>query len=165
MESLARLGIDFGSLLLYAVNFGLVVLIVAKYLTKPLMKVLDERSHQIKKNIEEAEELRSAMTEQRQAMEREKAAMQAQLHDELSVSRKEIEAMRKEAEALIEAKKAKMMEEMKTIIQSEKQNLIKNTEAEVLKLMQKIVLHVVSNKVPEDVIKGSVDAAWKQYKK
>lgn len=165
MESLARLGIDLWSLLLYAVNFGLVVLLVAKFLTKPILKVLDERKHQIKKNVEEAEELRAEMAKQREKMEHEKQKMQAQLADELSKSRKAIDEKRKAAEADIDAKKSKMLEEVKTIIDEEKANIIGSAEKEVLKLMQKIVLHVVSNEVPEDVVKKSVDGAWNRYTK
>ncbi len=165
MESLARLGIDLWSLLLYAVNFGLVVFLVAKFLTKPMLKMLDERRNTIKKNIEEAEELRQEMAKQREKMEKEKEKMQASLAEELSKSRKEIDEKRKAAEAEIDAKKSKMLEEVKTIIDQEKANIIGSAEKEVLKLMQKVVMHVVSNQVPEDVVKKSVDSAWNQYKK
>lgn len=163
MESLARLGIDFWSLLLYAVNFGLVVWVVAKYLTKPVLKTLDERRSAIKKNIDEAEKLRQEMAKQSEKMEEEKAAMQAKLADELSKSRKEIEAKQKKAEAEIDAKKAKMLEEVQQVINAEKSNMISSAEKEVLKLMQKIVLNIVSNQIPEDVVKKSVDTAWSNY--
>ena len=164
MESLARLGIDLWSLLLYAVNFGLVVLLIAKFLTKPILKVLDERKLQIKKNVEEAEKLREVMAEQQKKMEVEKAEMQAQLHAELAQSKKEIDEKRKTAETEIEAKKAKMLAEVKLIIEEEKAGLMAQAEADILKLMQKIVLHIVSNKIPGDVVKESVTESWKQYK-
>ena len=165
MESLARLGIDLWSLLLYGVNFGLVVWLVARYLTKPMLKMLDERRNTIKKNIEEAEELRQEMAKQREKMEHEKQKMQAKLADELSKSRKEIDEKRKQAEAEIDAKKSKMLADVKAIIDEEKAGIVGSAEKEVLKLMQKIVLHVVSNQIPEDVVKKSVDTAWNQYTK
>jgi len=164
MESLARLGIDLWSLLLYAVNFGLVVLIVAKYLTKPILKVLDERRDQIRKNVEEAEKLREEMARHQTKMEKEKSEMQAKLHDELRKSKKEIEEMRKTAEAEIEAKKGKMLVDIKAVIEEEKRTIMDHAQADVLKLMQKIVLHIVSNKIPADVISESVTESWKQYK-
>lgn len=164
MESLARLGIDLWSLLLYAVNFGLVILIVAKYLTKPILKVLDERKNQIKKNIEEAEKLREEMARHQEKMEQEKSAMQAKLHEELSKSKKEIEEKRKAVEAEIEAKKSKMLADVKAVIEEEKRTIMANAQADILKLMQKIVLHIVSNKIPADVVSESVTESWKQYK-
>ena len=164
MESLARLGIDFWSLLLYAVNFGLVVLIVAKFLTKPILKVLDERRSQIRKNVEEAEKLRELMAEQQKRMEQEKAEMQAELHAQLTQSKKEIEEKKKAAEAEIDAKKSKMLADVKAIIDAEKQGLMADAQADILKLMQKIVLHIVSNKIPAEVVKESVTESWKQYK-
>lgn len=164
MENLSKLGIDLWSLLLYAVNFGLVVLLISKYLTKPILKVLDERKDQIKKNIEEAEKLREEMARHQEKMEQEKVAMQAKLHHELSQSKKEIEEKRKEAEAEIEAKKAKMLADVKAIIDEEKRSIVADAQADILKLMQRIVLHIVSNKIPTDVIKESVTESWNQYK-
>ncbi len=164
MESLARLGIDLWSLLLYAVNFGLVILIVAKYLTKPLLKVLDERRGQIKKNIEEAEKLREEMARHQKKMEQERSDMQAKLHEELSKSKKEIEEKRKAVEAEIEAKKTKMLADVKAIIEEEKRTIMASAQADILKLMQKIVLHIVSNKIPADVVSASVTESWEQYK-
>lgn len=165
MESLAKLGLDLHALLLYAVNFGAVVLIIKLYVTKPLLKMLDQRRHAIKKNIDEAEELRVEMAKQKELMEKEKAKMQAQLAEELSASRKQIEAKQKQAEAEIEAKKAKMLEEVQTVIKAEKEGLMASAEHEMLKLMQKIILHIVSNQIPQDVVKNSVETAWKQYQK
>ncbi len=165
MESLARLGISGWDLLLYAVNFGLVVWLVARYMTKPMLKMLDERRDTIKKNLDEAEELRTQMAKQQEAMEKQKAEMQAQLAEELSKSRKEIEEKRKAAEAEIDAKKAKMLEEVQAVIAEEKANILRSAEDQALKLMQKVVLHIVSNQIPEEVVQSSVKTAWSQYNK
>ncbi len=164
MESLARLGIDFWSLLLYSVNFGLVVLLVAKFLTKPILKVLDDRKGQIEKNVEEAEKLREEMARYQGQMERERHDMQAKLHEELTKSKKEIEERRKLAEVEIEAKRVKMLADVKVVIDSEKRNIIDNAQSEVLALMQKVILHIVSNKIPENLVKESVTESWMKYK-
>lgn len=163
MEALAKLGIDWWSVLLYAVNFGLVVFLIAKFLTKPLLRMLDERTHQIKKNIEEAEELRTSMAHQQEIMKKEREAMQTLLQEELAKSRKDIEDKRLAVETELDAKKAKMLAEVQAIIQSEKTRLMTSVQADMLKLMQKIVLHIVSNKIPEDVVKQSVHESWKNY--
>jgi len=165
MESLAKLGISGWDLLLYAVNFGLVVWLVARYMTKPMLKMLDLRRSTIKKNIDEAEELRTQMAKQQEDMEQQKAQMQAQLAEELTKSRKEIEAKRKSAEAEIDAKKAKMLEEVQAVISQEKAEIIQSSESHVLKLMQKVVLHIVSNQIPEEVVQSSVKTAWSKYNK
>jgi len=164
MESLARLGIIGWDVLLYAVNFGLVVWLVARYLSTPMLKMLDERRHTIKGNLDEAETLRAEMAKQRELMESERVKMQAQLTEELSKSRKEIEEKRKVAEAEIDAKRAKMLEEVRVVIDAEKSKIMANTEAEVLTLMQKIILDIVSNQIPQAVVQDSVQSAWKSYK-
>ena len=58
-----------------------------------------------------------------------------------------------------------MLEDVKAVIDQEKANIIGSAEKEVLKLMQKVVLHVVSNQIPEEVVEKSVDSAWRQYSK
>jgi len=163
MEALSKLGIDWWSVLLYAVNFGVVVLIIAKFLTKPLLKVLDDRTNQIRKNITEAEELRTSMSHQQEAMKKEREAMQTLLQEELEKSRKDIDDKRAAAEAEIDAKKTKMLLDVQAVIQNEKAKLMSAVQADMLKLMQKIVLHIVSNKIPEDVVKQSVSESWKTY--
>lgn len=163
MEALEKLGIDWWSVLLYAVNFGVVVLIIAKFLTKPLLKVLDDRTNQIRKNISEAEELRTSMAHQQEAMKKERESMQTLLQEELEKSRKDIDDKRAAAEAEIDAKKTKMLLDVQAVIQNEKAKLMSSVQADMLKLMQKIVLHIVSNKIPEDVVKQSVTESWKTY--
>jgi len=75
-----------------------------------------------------------------------------------------MQTRRKEAEAEIEAKRAKMMADVKAVVESEKQKIMQNTEAETLALMQKIILNIVSNQIPQEVVQGSVQSAWKSYK-
>ena len=164
MESLARLGISGWDLLLYAVNFGLVVWLVARYMTKPMLKMLDERRDTIKNNIEGAEKLRGEMAQQKELMEKQKIEMQSQLADELSKAKAEMQIKRKEADADIETKRAKMLEEVRAVVESEKQKIMQNTEAETLALMQKIILNIVSNQIPQEVVQSSVQSAWKSYK-
>lgn len=165
MEALSNLGIDLWNILLYVVNMGVIYFILAKFVIPKILHYLDERRYAIKNNIDEAEQLRAEMAKQKELMEKEKAKMQAQLAEELSNSRKQIEAKQKSAEAEIEAKKAKMLEEVQTVIRAEKDALMANAEHEMLKLMQKIILHIVSNQIPQDVVKNSVETAWKQYQK
>lgn len=163
MESFARLGIDWRIMLIYAVNFGLIIWLVARYLTKPLLKVLDERRSTIRGNLQQAETLKDELAHQKQTMEEEKKKMQATLQKELSDSRKTLAQKEKEADAVIDGKKAKMLEEIQSAIQAEKNNLVQNTQNDILKMVEKMVHYVVSNQVPQEVVKQSVNEAWAKY--
>lgn len=163
MENLARLGISLESLLTYAASFGLVVLIVYKYLTKPLLKMLDERRNTIKSNLAQAEKLKDQLGDQKKTMEEEKKAMQAHLQKELTDSRKTLSQKEKEADAAIDAKKAKMMEDVQAAIKAEKDGLIGNTQGDILTMVEKMVNYIVSEKVSKEVVKESVNDAWAKY--
>ena len=164
MESLGRLGIDLRSLLLYAVNFGIVVFLVARYLTGPLLKALDERRNQIKKNLDEADELKTEMEKQRKMMESERNEMREKLQQELGETKKSLEEKRKAAEAEIDAKKAKMVEEVKGVIAGEKAGLVKSVEGDILKMVQRMITHIVSEDLPKETIEKSVTKAWEKFK-
>lgn len=165
MESLARLGIDLNSLLLYAVNFGLIVLAVWYFFSKPILRILDERRNLIDGNIKEAEKLKAEMIKEREKMADEKKKFEEKLESEMKKLHAELADKRKSQDAELELKRAKMLEEVRAVIDEEKKNLQKGVKKEILALVQKMVLHIVANKVPADVVEMSVSEAWKSYNK
>jgi len=57
---LARLGVDWRLLVAQLVNFGLVLFVMAKWVYKPLLKVMDERASKIEQGIKDAAAAASA---------------------------------------------------------------------------------------------------------
>jgi len=98
-------------------------------------------------------------------MQNEKEALKVEMVQEMSKLKKELDLRRKEQEEKLELRKAKMMEEVRSIVAEEKGNILKSAEQQTLDLIEKVVLHVVSNNVPENVVKSSVQEAWKTYNK
>lgn len=56
-----------------------------------------------------------------------------------------------------------MMEKAQAEIDKKKEQLIKDAESEIKELMTKIILEIVENKVPENVINDSIKSSWKNY--
>ncbi len=52
---LARLGVDWRLLLAQLVNFGLVLFVMWKWIYRPLLKVMDERTSRIEKSLKDAD--------------------------------------------------------------------------------------------------------------
>ncbi len=165
MENLARLGIDLTSLLVYAVNFGLIVLIIAKFFSGPLLKMLEDRRQSIKSNIEEAEKLKMELATQMEKFEKDKKQMEIRMDQEIKTMRNDMERKKKEFDAENEAKKIKMMAEVKTAIDEQKNNLQKELKADLLSMVQRMVMYIVSNKIPSELVQSSVAEAWQNYKK
>ena len=163
MEALSRLGIDLWSILLYVVNMGVLVWLLAKYLFPKILHFLDERRNQIRQNLEEAEKLKDELSKQNKSMEDEKKLLQSTLQQELTDSRRAMEKKKKEAESEIDDKRSKMMEEIQSAIRDEKNNLIGNTQKDILSMVEKMVNYIVSNQIPVEVVKKSVNEAWGKY--
>lgn len=162
MEALATLGINFSSIVIYVINFGILIAVIAYFFTGPLVRILDERRDQIQTNVAEAERLKNEFAEEKRKADIEKTALRTDMEQQMSHLKKELESRRKEQEEALEARKAKMLEEVRTIVADEKGAILKKAEAQTLELIEKVVHYVVSNNVPQDIVKNSVQEAWKK---
>ena len=72
------LGFHWPSLIAYLLNFTILLIVLTKFAYKPILKILDERSSNIKDSLELADKVRE-----------ESAQQQAQLDDQLVEARKQ----------------------------------------------------------------------------
>ncbi len=84
MEALEALGINLPSLLWHTFNFLLLVVLLAKFLYRPVVKMLDDRAARVKESMERAE------------------AIKEQLLRTSEETRLQLEAARKEGQAIID---------------------------------------------------------------
>ena len=94
------LGFHWPSLIAYLLNFTILLIVLTKFAYKPILKILDERSSNIKDSLELADKVRE-----------ESAQQQAQLDDQLVEARKQgqsiIEDARSAAEKLSDQEREK----------------------------------------------------------
>jgi F-type H+-transporting ATPase subunit b len=164
-EIFTSLGIDWNSVLLYLVNFGILLLVVMYFATDPILKMLDKRKKFISSTIYESEKLKKEMNSLRNKAKAEKEKLQAELADELAAMKKGMEEKRQEMMKKIEERKQQMLEQAKAVVEEEKQQLLANVEEDILELIQKVVMHVTVGKIPEDVLKQSIAESWKKLQK
>ncbi|MDP2691025.1 MAG: ATP synthase F0 subunit B [bacterium] len=164
MEIFAKLGIDWHSIIVYVVNFGLLAVILAYFFTGPVLKMLDERRKTITDNLAQAEKIKNEFLAEKKNADEEKEKLRADMESQMSDLQKEMEIRRKEQEESLELKKTRMIEEVRSIVDEEKRGILKSAEKQTIELIEKVVLHVVSNNIPQDVVKNSVADAWKTYK-
>ena len=147
------------------INFGLILFVVWKFFTNPIIEMLEKRKNQIKNNIEEADELKNELAKQKTTMDNEKEELKASMELQMEALKSDLDKKRKEAEAEIDARRAKMMEEVKKAIDDQKAAIKDDIREEMLEMVKRMVLYIVSNKIPEDVVKSSVTEAWGAYNK
>lgn len=84
MEALHALGINLPSLMWHTVNFILLVLLLTKFLYRPVVQMLDKRAALVKESMERAETIKE------------------QLMHTSEESKRQLEAARKEAQAIVD---------------------------------------------------------------
>ncbi|MCK9361015.1 ATP synthase F0 subunit B [Patescibacteria group bacterium] len=160
MDALARLGIDGWSVLLYLVNFGLLAAVLTKFLYKPALKFMDDRREQIRRSIEESEELKRRFEEETKRREQEARLMSSEMQHEMKSAREQAESRAKQLVTEAERNREEMLNEAQTQIGEMKKNIRKEAEADVLKRIEAVTLAVLRDKVPQDVVRDSVKDAW-----
>ncbi len=164
MEGLSKLGIDPLSILLYLLNTGLLLVVLIYVLYKPILRYLDERRDQIRRSVEEAQLLKVELD--KKSVEAEEASKKAEetLKREMENLRKFTEEKRAELISDMEAARNEMLAKADLDITRRKEEILKDAEKATMDLIQKVVLHIVQNKVPEEVVEASIKDSWKQFK-
>ena len=163
MEQLASLGIDVWSMVLYLGNTAVLIVVLIYLLYKPMNKFLEERQKQITDSIDEAQKLQEKFEKELEKSHAEREKVESELRGELSKLQQFTEQKRTELVAEMGEARTKMMKKAQDEIDKKKESLIKDAEGEIKELMTKIILEIVENKVPEDVINDSIKSAWKNY--
>ena len=165
MEGLSKLGIDLWSILFYILNTGLLLFVLTYVLYKPILKFLDERRAQIRSSVEEAQNLKVELDKRSAEVEEATEKAEAMLKKEMENLRKFTEEKRAELTVEMEKARGDMLAKAEEDISRRKGEILKDAENDTLQLIKKIVLYVVQNKVPAEVIEDSIKSAWHTYKK
>lgn len=163
MEGLKNLGIDGWSVLIYLVNFGILLSVLTYFLYRPILDFLDKRRDEVAKRLGEAEKIKAEFEKKLQEMEAEKEKVQAKLQDEMQQMKKFIGEERAKLVKEMEQEREKMVTKTNAELAERREKLISSVEKDLLGLMKKVVLHIVTNEIPADVVENSVNKAWKQY--
>lgn len=149
MELLDKLGIDWRLLIAQLVNFLILILILYKFLYRPLLKILEDRKEKIEKGLRDAEQLGVELekTKELQAEEIKKAKIEA---------REIIEEAGKRAEAAGAETKQKTKAEVEKLITVAKNQMIAEKEKMMNEVKKETVEMVLA--VAEKVIGKSMDA-------
>ena len=165
MDAFAKLGIDGLSILLYLVNFGILLFVMRRFVYRPLLSFIDGRREMIAQSVAEAESLRKEFAQATEDHSRQNDAQMLELRTKTeeikqhaqAEANKVIEAARSEREALMTATR----EELERL----KANIVKDVEAELQEKIKKVLLLILRDSVPAEAVQKSVENAWQDIKK
>lgn len=125
------LGLNAGLFLAQLVNFALVLLIVSKWIFKPLLGVMDARNQKINQGLDDAEAAKQQLAK---AGEKAKAVMSEAKKERqtlLETTKKEAEEERKRIEAETAQSLEKQLEEARGRLKSDKEAMMRTMKKEL----------------------------------
>ena len=142
------LGFHWPSLIAYLLNFTILLIVLSKFAYKPILKILDDRSSNIKDSLELADKVRE-----------ESAQQQAQLDDQLVEARKQgqsiIEDARSAAEKLSDQEREKSKKEAEEFLVKAKNDIERERDSAMDELRSNFGGLAVS--AAEQIIQRSLD--------
>lgn len=163
LHTLSQLGIDGPSMVFYLVNFGSLLVLLTVILYKPLLGYLEKRQKAISDSVTEAQQLQELLDKERSEMAASREAMRAEITEQLESMKKHLREQEATMLKEIEEKRSLLLAQAKEQIDAEKASIMKEVEGKTIEMIKQVVLYVVQNKVPENVVTDSVNEAWKSY--
>ena len=165
MEGLANLGINIQSLIIYIVNFGILVLVLNRYLFKPLAGFLDKRQNNIKHSLEEANTIQVEFQKKLNEIQEEKVLVEKKLNQELSNLRSFVESKRTEMLKEIEQQRSEMISKAQNEVDEMKMDAFESSRDDLNKFIKIALFKIVSENISEDAINKSFESSWNQFTK
>ncbi|MBI95855.1 hypothetical protein CL656_01770 [bacterium] len=165
MEGLANLGINTQSLIIYIVNFGILVLVLNKYLFKPLAGFLDKRQNNIKQSLEEANTIQTEFQKKLNEIQEEKVMVEKKLNQELSNLRSFVESKRAEMLKEIEQQRSEMISKAQNEVDQMKLDAFESSKDDLNKFIKVALSKIVSENISEDAVNKSFESSWSQFTK
>ncbi|MDO8520636.1 MAG: F0F1 ATP synthase subunit B [bacterium] len=134
MEALLAFGVNWKLLLIQGLNFGLLLLVLYKFLYKPLFALLDKRQLAIEKGLKDAE----AASHEKEKVMREKDAILASAREEggriADGIRKQATQVEKETLCGAQEKSMSLIAEARVKADAEREHLMRESEKDIARM-------------------------------
>lgn len=162
MGGFSKIGIDWWSVLLYLINYGVLLFVLAKYVYPRILKAVDDRRKLISENINDANNLRAELVKQTDTAEKDRKALLKKLEEDTALVKKELQQKKKEMLEQISLEREKLLADARALITEEKQQLVAAVEAKLVQVVQAAVLHIAMTEVSEKTVAASINKSWQQ---
>ena len=159
MELLSNLGIDWRLLIAQLINFAILLAVLYRFLYKPVLKLLNERSEKIAGGLKNAEAVEVKLKEAAalyEAKTREARAEAAKLFDS---AKKDVDALRAELLAKAQKESEQIIEAGRVRLAVEKEKMMHEAEHELGDLVEQATQHVLGQVITPEMDKKLIDEA------
>lgn len=147
MEFLAKLGINKWLLLAQVVNFLLLLLILNKFVFKPLLKILDQRSKKITTSLKEAEETKNRLEEAEKTYQKKVLAAKKESQKILFKAETESAVLREKKIKETKNQVSEILTQGKKTLQQQKIQTLKEAEKDLADLVTEISAKFLTRKI------------------
>ncbi|MBU1164318.1 F0F1 ATP synthase subunit B [Patescibacteria group bacterium] len=152
MELIEKLGIDWRLIIAQMVNFLILLAVLYKFLYKPVLKMLTDRTKKIEQGIKDAERIKDELVKAETQKEQKILAAKKEAESIVLSAQKVAEENRQKYLAQTKKEAQEVVDKAKVQIANEKEKMIKEVRADVSDMVA-----MATNKVLEDVVDEEVD--------
>ncbi len=151
MELIEKLGIDWRLLLAQIVNFLVLFFVLTKFVFKPLIKFLDERSQKIDESLVNADKIQKNLEEAVREKEAIILASRHEAQDILVQAKQQAEELQQTLRAEAQTEVAKILENGRAELVRDRKEMNKELKEEVVELVAEATKRLLSTIVDERV--------------
>lgn len=165
MDLLNKLGIDWRLLIAQIINFVILLLILKKFLYKPILKVLDDRSKKIDKSLKDAQKIESNLAEAKSEKEKEVLAGKMEANQIVEKAKEDSEKLKKEKVAETKKEIEKIIKEAKNEIKVEREEMVAGLRAELADLILLASGKLTGQSIDKQTHLALIDQAIEEFSK
>ena len=159
MELLANLGIDWRLIIAQLINFTVLLAVLYKFLYKPVLKLLHERTARIEDGLKNAEVVETKLREATAAYDAKVREARGEAQKILEATKKENEALKAELAAAAQKEVAKILESGRARLAVEKEKIMHDAEHELADLVEQATHHVLGQVLTPEIDRRLIDEA------
>jgi len=165
MELIEKLGIDWRLVIAQVINFLILLAVLYKFLYKPILKILDQRTKKITQGLKDAEKIKEDLIKVEE--QKEQKIIAAKKDAEAIIKKAQLSSEQNRQEHLVKTKQEvqDIVAKTKVQIQEEKEKMIKEAKTELAGMVasatQKVLGKSVDEKIDKRIINESIKGIGK----
>jgi F-type H+-transporting ATPase subunit b len=154
---ISALGVDPGALLVYLVNFGVLLLILYLFGYKRILGMMDQRSIRIKESLEEADRVRAESEQRHSEMQKSLTEARQEGQQMLAEAREAADRYRKTQEDQARAEAQQIVERAREEILHERDSALEQVRSEFASLALTAAERIINRSLDPDVHRDLIE--------
>ncbi|HBO16715.1 MAG: ATP synthase subunit b [Candidatus Moranbacteria bacterium GW2011_GWE2_35_2-] len=157
MELLSNLGINSKLVLAQIINFFVLLYILKKFVYKPILKILEERSDKIEKGLKDAEESSKKLKEIEEKEKKVLTIAKKEAQGIIASAEQSAKAVKKEIEDDAKNRVEKILQDANKKLEEERMKMISEVKTEMANLVVLATEKIINEKLSEEKDKKLVE--------